>query len=77
MGSFGLLFEVVNFTLLTFETKYLYQFKYESLKEDNINYSLALFSMIILMEYIPMITLQASLLISWISNNNHSYTGDE
>ena len=24
-----------------------------------------------------MITLQASLLISWISNNSHSYTGDE
>ena len=81
MGSIALLFEVISFTLLTFETSQiqeeLYNFKKDSLNDDNIKYSLTLFSTIIVMEYIPMITLQASLLISWISNNNHSYTGDE
>lgn len=67
-----MLLEIVNFGLLvvhpTGEDAFLDAFKEQSLIDDTIDYSLLLFSYILLIEFLPMISLQISLVISYRNN---------
>jgi len=73
LGSLSLGLETLNFSLLAaenaFEEHYLHNWKISSLQDDRVGYSVFVFAYVLIIEFLPMISLQTSLIISYINNS--------
>lgn len=76
LGSLSLALETLNFSLLAaenvFEEHYLHSWKISSLQDDRADYSVFIFAYVLIIEFLPMISLQTSLMISYINNSKRS-----